>query len=123
MSAQSPTPTDGREAKFEDALLDKLVGNWRVVRKVRRWPHRREHRPGRLGAQSSVPRAALPSTSPRRRNTKPWPSSASITKTSRYVLHWLDVFGGRASEVIGYGTLDEAAHTIYFTLIIPTASS
>ena len=33
MSAQSPTPSDGREAKFEDALLDKLVGNWHVVRK------------------------------------------------------------------------------------------
>ena len=33
MSAQSPTPTDGREAKFEDSLLDKLAGNWRVARK------------------------------------------------------------------------------------------
>src|SRR5205085_10268778 len=33
MSAQSPTPSDGRDVKFEDPLLDKLVGNWRVVRK------------------------------------------------------------------------------------------
>jgi len=34
MSAQSPTPPDGRDAKFEDPLLDNLVGNWRVVRKL-----------------------------------------------------------------------------------------
>ncbi len=33
IGAQSPAPVDGREAKFEDALLDKLVGNWHVVRK------------------------------------------------------------------------------------------
>src|SRR3981081_2034258 len=34
MSAQSPTPSDGRDIKFEDPLLDKMVGNWRVVRKL-----------------------------------------------------------------------------------------
>jgi hypothetical protein len=33
MGAQSPSPADGREAKFEDPLLNKLAGNCRVVRK------------------------------------------------------------------------------------------
>jgi hypothetical protein len=28
MSAQSPTPADGRDATFADPLLDNLVGVW-----------------------------------------------------------------------------------------------
>jgi hypothetical protein len=118
MSAQSPTPTDGREAKFEDALLDKLVGNWHVVRRF--GDGRTAENTVRVGWVLNhqflelhyLDVAALPQ----------YEAMAFIGfdhKTSRYVLHWLDVFGGRASEIIGYGTLDEAAHTIYFTFNNP----
>jgi len=118
MSAQSPTPTDGREAKFEDALLDKLVGNWHVVRKF--GDGRTTENTVRVGWVLNHQFLELlylgVATPPQ------YEAMAFIGfdhKTSRYVLHWLDVFGGRASEIIGYGTLDEAAHTIYFTFNNP----
>jgi hypothetical protein len=118
MSAQSPSPSDGREAKFEDSLLDKLVGNWHVVRKF--GTGRTAENTVRVGWVMNHQFLELHyldvATPPQ------YEAMAFIgfdQKTSRYVLHWLDVFGGRASEVIGYGTLDEAAHTIYFTFNNP----
>ena len=118
MSAQSPTPSDGRDAKFEDPLLDKLVGNWRVVRKL--GDGRTAENTVRVGWVLNHQFLELHyldvATPPQ------YEAMAFIGfdhKMSRYVLHWLDVFGGRASGVIGYGTLDEAAHSIYFTFNNP----
>jgi hypothetical protein len=118
MGAQSPPPPDGREAKFEDPLLDKLVGNWRVVRKFGDG-HTAENtvRVGWVLNHQFLELHYLDVATPPQ-----YEAMAFIGfdhKTSRYVLHWLDVFGGRASEIIGYGTLDEAAHTIYFTFNNP----
>ena len=113
MGAQSPTPTDGAEAKFEDPLLDKLVGNWRVARKF--GDGRIAENTLRVGWVMNHQFLELHyldvATPPQ------YEAMAFIGfdhKTSRYVLHWLDVLGGRTSETLGYGTLDEAAHTIYF---------
>jgi len=118
MSAQSPTPSDGRDVKFEDPLLDKLVGHWRVVRKF--GDGRTAENTVRVGWVLNHQFLELHyldvATPPQ------YEAMAFIGfdhKMSRYVLHWLDVFGGRASEVIGYGTLDEAAHSIYFTFSNP----
>jgi Protein of unknown function (DUF1579) len=118
MSAQSPPPTDGREAKFDDPLLDKLVGNWHVVRRFGDG-HTAENtvRAGWVLNHQFLELHYLDIATPPQ-----YEAMALIGfdhKTSRYVLHWLDVFGGRASEIIGYGTLDEAAHTIYFTFNNP----
>ena len=118
MSAQSPTPSDGRDAKFEDPLLDKLVGNWRVVRKL--GDGRTAENTVRVGwvlNHQFLELHYLDAATPPQ-----YEAMAFIGfdhKMSRYVLHWLDVFGGRASGVIGYGTLDEAAHSIYFTFNNP----
>jgi len=118
MSAQPPTPTDGREAKFEDPLLDKLVGNWHVVRKFGDGRTAENNvRVGWVLNHQFLELHYLDVATPPQ-----YEAMAFIGfdhKTSRYVLHWLDVFGGRTSEIIGYGTLDEAAHTIYFTFNNP----
>jgi len=118
MSAQSPTPSDGRDVKVEDPLLDKLVGNWRVDRKF--GDGRTAENTVRVGWVLNHQFLELHyldvATPPQ------YEAMAFIGfdhKMSRYVLHWLDVFGGRSSEVIGYGTLDEAAHSIYFTFNNP----
>ena len=118
MSAQSPTPSDGRDVKFEDPLFDKLVGNWRVVRKF--GDGRTAENTVRVGWVLNHQFLELHyldvATPPQ------YEAMAFIGfdhKMSRYVLHWLDIFGGRASEVIGYGTLDEAAHSLYFTFNTP----
>lgn len=39
----------------------------------------------------------------RQRRTRRWSSSGDNT-SDRYVVHWLDLFGGRTSETLGYGT-------------------
>ena len=121
MSAQSPTPSDGRDAKFEDPLLDKLVGNWRVVRKF--GDGRTAENTVRVGWVLNHQFLELHyldvATPPQ------YEAMAFVGfdhKMSRYVMHWLDVFGGRASGVIAYGTLDEAAHSIYFTFNNPDGS-
>ena len=105
---------------FRDELLDNLTGEWKLTRKIR----------GRLVENSVNVDWVLNhqflelhyldvATPPQ------YEAMAFIGfdhKMSRYVLHWLDVFGGRASGVIGYGTLDEAAHSIYFTFNNPDGS-
>src|SRR4029077_8981883 len=114
MSAQSPTPTDGREAKFEDALLDKLVGKWHGVRKFGAGiSDENTVRVGWVLNHQFLELHYLDVATPPQ-----YEAMAFIGfdhKTSRYVLHWLDIVGGRASEVIAFGTPDEAAHAIYFT--------
>ena len=37
--------------------------------------------------------------------------------SERYVVHWLDIFGGRVSETLGYGT--RAGNTIHFVFEYP----
>jgi Protein of unknown function (DUF1579) len=114
MSAQTPTPADGRDATFADPLLDNFVGVWHVVRKF--GDGRTAENTVRIGwvlnhqfLELHYVDVATPAQ---------YEALAFIGfdhKTQRYVLHWIDVFGGRASETIGYGTPDEAAHAIYFT--------
>src|SRR6201982_186009 len=102
MSAQSPSPSDGREAKFEDPLLDNLVGNWRVVRKF--GDGRTAENTVRVGWVLNHQFLELHyvdvATPPQ------YEAMAFIGfhhKMSRYVLHWLHVFWGRARGGIRFG--------------------
>src|SRR4029078_12023625 len=99
ISAQSPTPNDGREAKFEDSLLDKLAGNWRVVRKFGD-SHTAENtvRVVWVIKYQFLELSYLDVATPPQ-----YEAMAFIGfdhTMSRYVLHWLDVYGGRRSEII-----------------------
>src|SRR5437870_13462306 len=118
MAAQSPTPSDGRDVKFEDPLLDKLVGNWSVVRKFGNGKTvEKTVRVSRVLNNQFLELHYLDVATPPQ-----YEAMAFIGfdhKTSRYVLHSLDILGGRASEVIAFGTPDEAAHAIYFTFNNP----
>ena len=117
MPAQSPTPSE-RESKFTDPLLDSLVGNWRAVRKLADGKTAENVvRVGWVLNHQFLELHYLDVATPPQ-----YEAMAFIgydPKTSRYVLHWIDIFGGRASQVVGYGPLDDAAHSIYFTFNKP----
>lgn len=92
---------DGRDAQFKDALLDNLVGKWDAPGHVRT----REVK-SRLSAdwvlnhqflQLKLEDTATPST------YEAWIFIGYDFRSERYVVHWIDVFGGRFSETLGYG--------------------
>jgi hypothetical protein len=109
----SPPPVlDGRERPVHDALLDSLAGDWHVTRIIRgrtvettvqaEWVLR--HQFLRLHYQD----AATPST---------YEAMVFIgydNASERYVTHWLDVFGGRFSETLGYGVRDGSSIRFVF---------
>jgi hypothetical protein len=110
-SAERPKP-------FTDPLLDNLVGDWQVARKFS---------DGRKAESSLHVEWILnhqflelhyrPLLSPPDYEAKVF--IGFDPKAQRYIMHWLDVFGGTPSKTLGTGTLDEAAHTIYFQWTYP----
>jgi Protein of unknown function (DUF1579) len=100
---------------MRDSLLDHLVGQWRVERTMRgrttgnavqaEWVL--NHQFLLLHYQDS-PRAAAPS------GYEAMVFIGYDNASERYVAHWIDVFGGRFSETLGYGTRDGNAIRIVF---------
>ena len=117
-SLRAQDASEGRAKQFTDPLLDNLVGSWQVRRKfgTGRTAENTVHAEWVLNHQFLELHYLDVATPPA------YDAMAFIGfdhHTQRYVLHWIDVFGGRASETIGYGTPDEAAHAIYFTFNNP----
>lgn len=95
--AQSP-----RNQVFKDDLLDNLVGNWKLVRKIQ----------GRITENVVKADWVLNHQFLRiqmRDVADPPAYEASVfigydTIEDRYVVHWLDVFGGVSSQTLGHGS-------------------
>ena len=104
---------DGANRQFRDKLLDELVGNWRVTGKVAgdRLLHSctadwiLNHQFLRIhfldiGSKGSQRKKAGRDEHP------PYEAMVFVgydNMSERYVVHWLDIFGGRFSETLGYG--------------------
>ncbi len=95
-------PLDGPNRIFRDPLLDNLVGDWKLTRKIRgksvENTLRAEWVLNHQFLRVHMKDAATPPT-----------YEAMIfvgydNASERYVVHWIDVFGGRFSETLGYGT-------------------
>jgi hypothetical protein len=97
---------DGPQHVFQDTLLDNMVGKWNVTGKVA--GHNAEqtvqaewvlnHQFLRIHEkQDSAPE---PGDGPYEAIVMVGYDNAS----ERYVAHWMDVFGGRFSETLGYGS-------------------
>jgi hypothetical protein len=98
-------PIDGPHAVLADPLLDKMVGDWTMNGKLMgqstthtvkaRWVLNHQfleiHEWG-----PSDPKTATP-------QYEAMPMIGYDNMSERYVLHWIDVFGGRFSETLGYG--------------------
>ena len=99
ISAQEPL--DGRNRVFRDDLLENLAGDWKLTRKIRgqsventvkvEWVLNHQFL---LVHMKDVNRPPV------------YEAMVFIgydNTSERYVAHWIDVFGGRFSETLGYG--------------------
>ena len=102
---------------FKDNLLDKLVGQWNLSGEVGK-----RKIENNFSAQWTLNHQFLElnfvdTTSPPRYVGKVFIGYDCVSE--RYVAHWLDNFGGRFSETLGYGT--KAEQTIEFRFEYPDA--
>lgn len=94
-------PLDGRDRIFHDEFLENLTGDWRLTRKIRgetvensvkaEWVLHHQFLLVHMKDVSSPPQ---------------YEAMVFIgydNASERYVAHWIDVFGGRFSETLGYG--------------------
>ncbi|HEX7285509.1 MAG TPA: hypothetical protein VF532_04970, partial [Candidatus Angelobacter sp.] len=100
-----PEPLDGPNRPFHDELLDNLQGKWRVTGTIRGKPRELE-----LTAEWTLNHQFL---LVRQRDAAPAGAAPAYevhgyighdNASDRYVVHWIDIFGGRVSETLGYGT-------------------
>jgi hypothetical protein len=113
--AAPPAPLDGPNRTVSDALLDKLAGDWKVVRT---FPNRTEQ--NTVHAEWVLNHQFLEVHY--RDAATPTKYEAMVfigydNTSERYVAHWIDVFGGRFSETLGYGTRN--GNAIRFTFEYP----
>jgi hypothetical protein len=105
-AASSGQDLDGPKHTFSDALLDHMVGNWKLTGEV--MGHAAEHTVSvewvlnhqflRIHEKDNAPATA---------DRVPYEVMVMVgydNTSERYVAHWNDVFGGRVSETLGYGT-------------------
>ena len=108
-------PLDGPNHIFRDDLLDKLVGNWKLTRKIRGQTVENSVRAewvlNHQFLMVHMKDVAVPAT---------YEAMVFIgydNASDRYVVHWLDQFGGRFSETLGYGT--RSGNSIKFVFEYP----
>jgi hypothetical protein len=106
---------DGRDAAVHDARLDSLVGSWTVRREIRG-----EVAGNTLDAQWVLDHRFL--SLHYRDVARPMQYEAQVyvgwdEERRAYVAHWLDVFGGRFSETLGYGAWE--ADSLLFVFEYP----
>ena len=100
VSAQQPL--DGRDRIFKDELLDNLAGDWKITRRFKT----------RTSENTATVEWVLNHQwllIKMRDVNSPPQYEANIyvgydNTSDRYVAHWIDFFGGRFSETLGYGT-------------------
>lgn len=116
LPAEAPLPLDGPHRPMVDALLDNLVGAWNVRGSVQGEPAEQRltagwalnHQFMRLEFEGV---GAVPAGEPR------YLAHVYVgydNMNERYVAHWIDVFGGRASGTLGYGTRSGNTITLRF---------
>ena len=103
-TSQPQQPLDGPNRIFRDDLLESLVGKWQLTRTIR----------GKQ-VQNSVDAEWVLNHQFLRVHMKdtavPSQYEAMVfigydNASERYVAHWIDVYGGRFSETLGYGRRD-----------------
>ena len=100
-----PEPLDGVNRPFHDQLLDSLAGRWRITGTIVGQP-----REMNLTADWVLNHQFLflDEKDANAASGKPgYEAHIYIgydNASERYVIHWIDIFGGRFSETLGYGT-------------------
>jgi hypothetical protein len=108
----TPRPVDGPKMILQDELLDELAGDWTITRTMRgQTSHSAVHAEWVLNHQFLFIHMTEVS--------KPSQYEAMIyigydDTSERYVVHWIDIFGGRVSESLGYGKREGNAFNFNF---------
>jgi hypothetical protein len=97
---------DGAKHIFKDSLLDNIAGSWKLRGTV--MGHPADHKvqaewvlnPQFLRIHEQDPNASTDASIP----YEAWILVGYDNTSERYVVHWNDVYGGRFSEILGYGT-------------------
>jgi len=110
MSNDPPREIDGEHCPLQDPFLDNLVGDWDVRGTVvgQQLRHRCD---ARWVLNHQFMRIHFEDATRSRRGRKaaedpPYEAFVFIgydNMSERYVVHWIDGFGGRASETLGFG--------------------
>jgi hypothetical protein len=108
-------PLDGPNRIFNDDLLNNLVGAWKLKREIR----------SRTAENTVTVEWVLNHQFLRihMKDVKKPPTYEAMVfvgfdnTSERYVVHWIDVFGGRFSETLGYGT--RSGNSIKFVFEYP----
>lgn len=104
-AAEAPKPLDGAGTIMNDPLLDRMIGHWTMSgMMVDRPVHQTVDAKWILGHQflqihemgAIDPKTGKP-------EYEAMPLIGYDNMSERYVAHWVDVFGGRWSETLGYG--------------------
>ena len=103
-SVYAQEPLDGPNRPFKDELLENLVGDWKLARQIRgQTVQNTVHVDWVLNHQFlriHMKDAATPA------QYEAMVFVGYDNASDRYVAHWIDVFGGRFSETLGYGKRD-----------------
>ena len=109
---EADAPLDGPRRIFQDSLLEHLTGDWSMAGRVRGRPVTYT-----LHAEWVLNHQFLEL---RMRDVAEPPAYQAMVylgydnTSERYVTHWLDAFGGRWSETLGYGQRAGAAVRLVF---------
>ena len=92
---------DGKDKIFKDELVDNLAGEWKLTRKIRG-----QSLENTVKAEWVLNRQFLLVHMKDVATPAQYEAMVYIgydNASGRYVAHWIDVFGGRFSETLGYG--------------------
>src|SRR5207302_11518349 len=107
----SKLEVDGEHYIFQDKLLEGLVGNWKVTGRIA-GQRFEQYCDADWVLNHQFLRVHFIDSAARNRGNMETPSNAEYeamvfvgydNMSERYVVHWLDIFGGRFSETLGYG--------------------
>ena len=117
-SQTKPEPLDGVNRPFHDNLLDHLQGRWKIAGVIVG-----QKREMDLTAEWVLNHQFLflvekdAATGAGKQGYEAHIYIGYDNASDRYVIHWIDIFGGRFSETLGYGT--RAGNSIKFVFEYP----
>ena len=105
-AAQDDLELDGPRHVFQDPLMEGMVGNWKLTGKLLN--RSAEHSiQAEWVLNHQFLRIHEKDETPAKDGTLPYEAIIMVgydNASERYVAHWMDVYGGRFSETLGYGT-------------------
>lgn len=109
----SQAEVDGEHHIFQDKLLEELVGKWKVTGRAAGQQIEQyceadwvlNHQFLRVYFIDTIAKQQRSSRKPGLAEYEAMAFIGYDNMSERYVVHWIDIFGGRFSETLGYGTL------------------